>query len=168
VKLPHLRELCQHRRADDRTPFPRGMVTLPNEFDYETASWGKPPNGPRADFERGVVPDVWDLESFQVRVPTYWVVEWRDRWYEWEATGDVEWGECGCWGPPGEPKGAPYRRGCTPPPGICVIQQIGRCEPDACVCLPPNRCSIMPTNRMKGPTTGKPRRVWGPPRREGG
>jgi hypothetical protein len=99
---------------------PEGDGHVRVTHSYETASWGKPPNGPRADFERRIVPDVWDLESYQVRVPTYWVVEWRDRWYAWEATGEVEWGECGCWGPPGEPKGEPHRRGCEPPPGICV------------------------------------------------
>ncbi|MGD9101747.1 MAG: hypothetical protein PVF45_14795 [Anaerolineae bacterium] len=95
---------------------------------YETSSWDKPgddngpswdnpANGPRVDLENQVVPS-WDLVAYQVRVPTYWVVEWRDRWYSWDLVG-VEWGNCGCWGPPGEPTNEPYRRGCTPPPGIC-------------------------------------------------
>lgn len=85
---------------------------------YETSSWGKPANGPRVDLENQTVPS-WDLASYQVRVPTYWVVEWRERWYAWEVVS-VEWGDCGCWGPPGEPTDEPHRRGCVPPPGICI------------------------------------------------
>jgi len=97
---------------------------------YETSSWDKPgddngpswdnpANGPRVDLENQVVPEVWDLVSYQVKVATYWVVEWRDRWYAWDTTGEIEWDECGCWGT-GEPTNEPYRRTCQAPPGICI------------------------------------------------
>jgi hypothetical protein len=63
------------------------------------------------------VPD--NLESYRVKVPTYWVVEWRDSWYAWEPTGAVDWAECGCWGA-GEPTNEPHCRSCVAPPGICI------------------------------------------------
>jgi len=58
--------------------------------DDNGASWDNPANGPRVDLENQVVPDVWDLVSYQVQVATYWLPEWRDRWYQWEVTGDIE------------------------------------------------------------------------------
>ncbi len=101
---------------------------------YETSSWDMPANGPRVDLENQTVPDVWDLQSYQVKVPTYWIVEWRDRWYAWEPTGAVDWGDCSCWGD-GEPTNEPHRRGCVAPPGICVNSgewygQVGDLEYD--------------------------------------
>jgi hypothetical protein len=99
------------------TPGPDGHVRVVHT--YETSSWDKPPNGPRVDLEKRIIPDIWDLESYQVTVPTYWVVEWRDRWYAWEPTGAFEWGDCGCWGG-GEPTNERHRRGCVAPPGICI------------------------------------------------
>ncbi|GAB4448986.1 MAG: hypothetical protein Kow00120_19130 [Anaerolineae bacterium] len=46
---------------------------------YETSSYDLPANGPRADLEAQIVPS-WDLQSYQVKVPTWWQGEWAAEW----------------------------------------------------------------------------------------
>ena len=63
---------------------------------YETSSWGKPENGGRFVHENSGCarvpsePGEWTLPAYQVRVPTYWTVEWADEWYVWAENG-WEW-----------------------------------------------------------------------------
>ena len=61
---------------------------------YETSSFGKPANGPNFN-----MPGLFDLPAYQVKVETYWVAEWAERWLHWHEdcvneivdpiTGDV-------------------------------------------------------------------------------
>ncbi|GAB4445265.1 MAG: hypothetical protein Kow00120_15240 [Anaerolineae bacterium] len=46
---------------------------------YETSSYDLLANGPRADLAAGTVPS-WDLQSYQVKVPTFWQGEWAAEW----------------------------------------------------------------------------------------
>ena len=68
-----------------------GYGTIQNEYchswpyvqmayhTYETSSYDLPANGPRVDLEAQVVPS-WDLQSYQVKVPTWWQGEWAAEW----------------------------------------------------------------------------------------
>ena len=58
------------------------------------------------------------MPAYQVRVPSYWSVQWAIRWEAWEVVS-VEEGECSCSGI--DPTGSPYWTSCgDPPPGVCV------------------------------------------------
>lgn len=62
---------------------------------YETSSYDLPANGPRVDLVARVVPS-WDLQAYQVTVPTFWQGEWAAEWEVAEETpcpGDQETGE---------------------------------------------------------------------------
>jgi hypothetical protein len=89
---------------------------------YETASWGKPANGPRflppeeacpagQDHCCEQVPDVWNMPSYQVRVYTTWAAEWAIRWEQYERVGSA--GECQCHGGAGADE-------CRGEPGLCT------------------------------------------------
>jgi hypothetical protein len=99
---------------------------------YETSSWDKPHNGPRFISPADACPaweahcceqvpsehGEWDMPAYQVRVPTFWGVQWAVKWEAWEQVA-VEEGECGCSGI--DPRGSPYWSTCgDPPPGLCV------------------------------------------------
>jgi hypothetical protein len=58
---------------------------------YETSSWGLRENGPNfLPDESGCskVPAVWDVPSYQVKVPTYWGVQWKAEWDQWAQVGE--------------------------------------------------------------------------------
>lgn len=87
---------------------------------YETSSWGLPAVGPSFHPENAGCSKVgaWNLPSYLVTVPTFWVAEWADEWWRWEKSG-TEWSDCQCVGT-GQPAGVPTES-CDAPPGICVL-----------------------------------------------
>ena len=89
---------------------------------YETSSWGKPRNGPRflppaeacPSWQANCceqVPEVWDMPAYQVRVATFWSVQWKVEWEVYQQVGSA--GECVCHGGTGADQ-------CEGEPGLCV------------------------------------------------
>jgi hypothetical protein len=69
---------------------------------YETTSYDLPANGPRVDLDAGIVPS-WDLQAYQVTVPTFWQGEWSATWQvaeEVPCPGDEQTGSRGRASPP--------------------------------------------------------------------